>query len=50
MKIRIKYGFKATRGELKAGEIIDVKPRIAKQWVEDGKAVYVKIVDEREIK
>ncbi len=50
MKIRIIQDFKTVRGELKTGEILDVKPSVAERWVKEGKAIYLKIVGIKETK
>lgn len=50
MKIRITRDFKTTKGELKTGQILDVKPSVADKWVEEGKAIYLKIVGIKETK
>lgn len=50
MKIRITKDFKTARGELKKGQIIDVKPSVADKWVAGGLAIYLKIIGVKETK
>ncbi len=50
MKIRIIKQFETARGELKVGQILDVKPSVADKWVEEGKAIYLKIMGIKETK
>jgi hypothetical protein len=50
MKIRIIQDFKTARGELKTGQVIDVKPSVADKWVSGGLAIYLKIIGVKETK
>ena len=50
MKIRITKDFKTARGELKTGQILDVKPSVADRWVAEGLAIYLKIIGVKETK
>jgi hypothetical protein len=38
MKVKILNSFMTTRGKLKAGQVVEVKPKTAKQWIAAGDA------------
>lgn len=38
MKVKITKSFETVKGKLKAGQVIDVKPKVANRWIADGVA------------
>ena len=42
MKIRIKAKIQTQKGSLSPGDVISVKPEVAKRWIKEKKAVKVK--------
>lgn len=50
MQVRIIQDFNTATVRLKTGDIIDVKPATADRWVDENKAIYLKIINPSEYK
>jgi hypothetical protein len=42
MKVKILSAIETVKGKLVAGNVLEVKPKTAKRWIDEGKAVKTK--------